>query len=161
MSKSRIALGIAILLAVLLPLALVAQTDTQPAQSQDQQMGEHHEHMGRMGGPMDPQAHLDHLSKMLNLSDDQKVKIKPIIESTDAQAQSIHQDTSLSPQDRRTKMRDLHEKSMVQIRGILTPEQQAKLDQMQKHEGMGRGKGMGHGQGMGPGGQEQQQKPPQ
>lgn len=157
MSQSRIAIGIAILLAVLLPLTLVAQTNTQPAQSQDQQMGEHHEHMGRMGGPMDPQAHVDHLSKMLNLTDDQKVKIKPIIESTDAQAQSIRQDTSLTPQDRRAKMRDLHEKTMTQIRGILTPEQQAKLDDMQKHEGMGRGKGMGHGQGMG----QEQQKPPQ
>lgn len=157
MSQSRIAIGIAILLAVLLPLTLVAQTNTQPAQSQDQQMGEHHEHMGRMGGPMDPQAHVDHLSKMLNLTDDQKVKIKPIIESTDAQAHSIRQDTSLTPQDRRAKMRDLHEKTMTQIRGILTPEQQAKLDDMQKHEGMGRGKGMGHGQGMG----QEQQKPPQ
>ena len=160
MIKARTAFAIAILLAVLLPLTMMAQTEAPPAQGQDQGMAGHHGHMGRMGEPPSAQAHLDHLAKMLNLTDDQKAKVKPILEDVGTQAQSIRQDTSLSPPDRMAKMRDLHEKAMTQVRGILTPEQQTKLDQMQNHEGMGHGKGMGHGQGMGPKDQGQQQTPP-
>lgn len=151
MTKARTAFAVAILLAVALPLTMVAQTEAPPAQPQGQ-MGEHHDHMGHMGGPPSPQQHLDHLAQMLNLTDDQKAKIKPILEDTTAQAEALGKDTSLSPQDRRAKKHGLHEKSMAQIRGLLTPDQQAKLDSMkQKHEGMGRGKGMGpHGEGQQP-----------
>ncbi|MBZ5567197.1 MAG: Spy/CpxP family protein refolding chaperone [Acidobacteriia bacterium] len=159
MIKARTAFAIAILLAVLLPLTMMAQTEAPPPQGQGQGMGEHHGHMGRMGEPSG-QAHLDHLSRMLSLTDEQKAKVKPILDDVGAQALKIRQDTSLSPQDRMAKMRDLHEKAMTQVRGILTPEQQTKLDQMQNHEGMGHGKGMGHGQGMGPKDQGQQQTPP-
>ena len=158
MTKARTAFAVAILLAIALPLAMVAQTEAPPAQPQGQ-MGEHHDHMGRMGGPPSPQQHLDHLSKVLNLTDDQKAKIKPILEDTVTQVQSLSKDTSLSPQDRHAKMRDLHEKSMTQIRGFLTSDQQAKLDSM-KHEGMGRGKGMGHGEGMEPHGEGHHPPPP-
>jgi Spy/CpxP family protein refolding chaperone len=98
---------------------------------------------------------------MLNLTDDQKAKILPILQDTHTQSQSLRKDTSLSLEDRRAKMRELHEKSMTQIRGLLTAEQQAKMDEMKKHhEGMGRGKGMGHGTGMGPHGDGQQPPPP-
>jgi Spy/CpxP family protein refolding chaperone len=160
MIKTRTALGIAILLAILLPLTMVAQSDAPPSHPQQgQEMGEHH---GHMGGPPSPQAHLDMLSRMVNLTDDQKAKIKPILENTDAQAKSLRQDTSLSPQERRTKMRDLHESTMSQIRAQLTPEQQSKLDEMKKnHEGMGHGKGMGHGDGMGKPDSQQKTPPPQ
>src|ERR1700693_677401 len=135
MNKARTAFASALLLAIALPLTMVAQTEAPPAQPQGQ-MGEHHDHMGRMGGPPSPQQRLDHLSKMLNLTDDQKAKIKPIIEDTNAQSDSLRKDTTLSPQDRHAKMHDLHEKSMTQIRGFLTTEQQTKLDSM-KHEGKG------------------------
>jgi periplasmic protein CpxP/Spy len=157
MTKARTALAIAILLAVALPVSMLAQSEAPPAPPQGQ-MGDH---QGRMSGPPNPQQHLDHLSRMLNLTDDQKVKVKPILENADTQMKALRQDTSLSPQDRHAKMRDIHENAMSQVRSVLTPEQQAKLDQMQKqHEGMGRGKGMGHGQDMGPKGEGQQQGPP-
>ena len=159
MTKARTALAAAILLAIALPLTMVAQTEAPPAQPQGQ-MGEHHDHMGRMGGPPSPQQHLDHLSQMLNLTDDQKAKVKPILEDTDTQAQSLRKDTSLSPQDRMAKMRDLHEKSMTQIRGLLTADQQTKLDSMKQHEGMGHGKGMSHDHIKGPKAEGQQQPPP-
>jgi Spy/CpxP family protein refolding chaperone len=160
MSKARTAFAVAILLAIALPLTMAAQTDAPPAPPQGQ-MGEHHDHMGRMGGPPSPQQHLDHLSQMLSLTDDQKAKIKPILEDTTTQSESIRKDTSLSPPDRRAKMRDLHEKSMTQIRGFLTTDQLTKFDSMhQKGEGMGRGKGMGHDHVMGPKGEGQPPPPP-
>lgn len=159
MTKARTAFAVAILLAIALPLSMAAQTEAPPAQPQGH-MAEHHDHMGRMGPP-GPQQHLDHLSQMLSLTDDQKAKIKPILEDTTTQSESIRKNTSLSPPDRRAKMRDLHEKSMTQIRGFLTTDQQAKFDSMhQKHEGMGRGKGMGHDHIMGPKADGQQPPPP-
>jgi Spy/CpxP family protein refolding chaperone len=137
-------------------MTMLAQSDTQAAQPQGQ-TGEQHGHM-RHGGMMNPQAQLDHLSQQLNLTDDQKAKILPILQNTDTQAQSVRQDTSLSQQDRREKMRSLHESAMTQVRAVLTPDQQAKLDSLKKsHEG----KGMGHGHGTGAGNGSQQQGPPQ
>ena len=146
MKRACTAFAVAILLAIALPLTMAAQTEAPPAQPQGQ-MGEHHDHMGRMGGPPSPQQHLDHLSKMLNLTDDQKAKIKPILENESTQVQSLQQDTSLSMQDRHTKMRGIHDTTMGQVRPLLTTDQQTKLDSMKQHEGMG--KGMGHGSGMG------------
>ena len=153
MTKARTAMAVAIMLAFALPMTMVAQSDSQAASPQGQ-TGEQH-HMRR--GPMSPQAELDHLSQALNLTDDQKAKIKPILENTNTQAQSIRQDSSLSDQDRHEKMRSLHESSMSQVRAVLTPDQQAKLDSMKQRHG----KGMGHGHGMGAGSGSQQPGPPQ
>jgi protein CpxP len=162
MTKARTAFALAILLAIALPLTLVAQTEAPPAPPQGQ-MGDH-QHMGRMGGPPSPQQHLDHLSKMLNLTDDQKAKIKPILENESTQVQALHQDTTLSMQDRRTKMRDIHDSTLSQVRPLLTSDQQTKLDSM-KHDGMGKGMGqgkgmMGHDHIMGPKADGQQPPPP-
>ena len=156
MNKARVAYCVAFLLAAMISLSAFAQNEAPPAQSQgqDQSMGpgqgmggQHHGHMGQMGGPMmeDPQAHLDHLSQMLNLTDDQKAKILPILQDSSKQSQELHQDTSLSPQDRRTKMRSIHDKTMSQVRSVLTPEQQTKLDQMKQNRGSGKGMGYRHG----------------
>ncbi|HEX9121323.1 MAG TPA: hypothetical protein VF840_12365 [Terriglobales bacterium] len=158
MTKARTAFAVAILLAIALPLTMVAQTEAPPAQPQGQ-MGEHHDHMGRMGGPPSPQQHLDHLSQMLSLTDDQKAKIKPILENESTQVKSLFQDTSMSPQDRHTKMRGIHDTTMSQVRPLLTSDQQAKLDSMK--QGMGHGKGMGHDHVMDPKGKGQQPPPPQ
>jgi protein CpxP len=160
MIQARTALVVAILLVLAMPLAMLAQSEAPPAQPQGQP-GEH-QHMGRMGGPPNPQQHLDHLASVLNLADDQKAKIKPILEDESTQMQNLRKDTSLSPEDRHTKMRDIHQNTATQVRALLTPEQQAKLDSMQqRRENMGRGKGRGQGQDMGQQGGDQQQKPPQ
>ena len=161
MTQTRTAIALAILLVVALPLAMIAQSEAPPAQPQGQ-MGDH-QHRGRMGGPPNPQQHLDHLASVLNLTEDQKAKIKPILEDESTQMQNLRKDTSLSPEDRHTKMRDIHQNTATQIRALLTPEQQAKLDSTmkQRHEGMGHGNGMAHGQGSGAQGGDQQQKPPQ
>jgi periplasmic protein CpxP/Spy len=159
MTKARTAFAVAILLAVALPLTMVAQSDAPPAQPQGQMGGQ--QHMGRMGGPPSPQQRLDHLSTALNLTDDQKAKVLPILQNESTSMQGLHQDTTLSPQDRHTKMRGIHDNTMSQISSVLTPDQQAKLASMKQHEGKGRGKGMGHGQGMGKPDGQQPPPPPQ
>lgn len=82
------------------------------------------------GGPM----------ARLNLTDEQKARMKPILEQQRQQMQAIRNDSSLSAQDRQQKMRDLRQNTRSQMRSILTPEQQQQLEQMRqnrrgRHEG--------------------------
>jgi Spy/CpxP family protein refolding chaperone len=77
-----------------------------------------------MGNP------LDHLSKELNLTDEQKTKVQPIIDQTKPQIAAIHKEAM-------EKMHALMESAGAQIRPLLTPEQQQKFDAMKKaHEDM-------------------------
>jgi Spy/CpxP family protein refolding chaperone len=99
---------------------------------QAKEAGEHgpkHEHHGpgpkhMMGNP------LEHLSKDLNLTDDQKAKVQPIIDQTKPQIAAIHKEAM-------DKMQALLESAGGQIRPLLTPQQQQKFDAMKKaHEDM-------------------------
>jgi periplasmic protein CpxP/Spy len=109
--------------------ALYAQMQDQgqpPAQGQGMQQG-----MQRMG-PMSTDERLQHLTQMLNLSSDQQAKIRPILENESQQMQTLRGDTSMSREDKMTKMRSLREGTMSQITPILTSEQQQKWQQMQQ-----------------------------
>jgi protein CpxP len=70
------------------------------------------------------------MSTELNLTDDQKTKIKPILEDQSKQMQQLRQDTSSSSEDRRAKMKQIHESTMSQVRPILNADQQKKLEEM-------------------------------
>ena len=73
---------------------------------------------------------LEHLSKDLNLTDDQKTKVQPIIDQTRPQMAAIHKEAM-------EKMHALMESAGAQIRPLLTPEQQTKFDAIKKaHEDM-------------------------
>ena len=90
---------------------------------------------------------LQRMTQQLNLSDDQQLKIKPILENESTQMQGLREDTSLSQEDRMAKMKQIRENSSSQIKPILTPDQQTKYAEMMSH--MGRGHG-GPGQGQAP-----------
>jgi Spy/CpxP family protein refolding chaperone len=51
------------------------------------------------------------------------------------QLKAVHDDTSLSPEQKHAKKKAIHESLHEQINGVLTPEQQAKFKQM-KQEAM-------------------------
>jgi hypothetical protein len=73
---------------------------------------------------------LDHVSETLNLTPDQKTKVQPILDQAKPQLQAIHQDAM-------QKAKAVMDATMAQIRPLLTPEQQAKADEMQKaHQDM-------------------------
>jgi Spy/CpxP family protein refolding chaperone len=84
------------------------------------------------GGPhgawhMNP---LEEMSSSLNLTDAQKAKVQPIVDQAKPQLQTIHQEAM-------TKAKTVIEASLAQIRPLLTPEQQTKLDALIKaHEDM-------------------------
>ncbi len=82
-------------------------------------------------GPPDPAQRTHELTRKLNLASDQQAKVQDILQSEHSQMESLHQDTSLSQQDRRTKMMDIHKSSDTQIRALLDSTQQKKWDEMQ------------------------------
>ena len=89
--------------------------------------------------------HLQMLSEKLNLTDDQKEKLKPILQDQMQQMKAVREGGSLSEEQKRAKMKSIHESLHDQINVVLTPEQQAKFkqmrqEQMQKHKGMEEGK---------------------
>src|SRR3954464_8313192 len=93
--------------------------------------GNHGPHAGPAGPHhMMMENPLEHLSKDLNLTDDQKTKVQPIIDQTKPQMAAIHKEAM-------EKMHALLENAGNQIRPLLTPEQQVKFDAMKKaHEDM-------------------------
>ena len=77
---------------------------------------------------------IKHLSKKLNLTDDQQVKLKPILEDQRKQMEQIHGDSSLSREDRFSKMQALRQSSDTQIKSVLTEEQQKSFDKMRAEQ---------------------------
>src|SRR5579871_3145097 len=89
----------------LLTLGVVAygaqvRAQSEPAQG-DQAQGNR---MGHPGGPMNPERQLERLSQGLNLTEDQKQQIKPILEDRQKQMEQLHADSSVPMEDKRTKM---------------------------------------------------------
>ena len=89
--------------------------------------------MGRRHMPtVDDQ--LKHLSKKLNLSDDQQAKLKPILEDQRKQMDEIRDDSSLSRQDRFSKMQEVRQGSDTQIKSVLNDDQQKNFDKMREEQ---------------------------
>ncbi len=121
-------------------LALLAQSEQQGGPPQ-----------GRRGPMMQtPEERLDRLSKELKLTDDQKEKIKPILQNESDQMKSLRDDTSMSREDRRAKVMDLRQKTDEGIKAVLNPDQQKKYDEMRSRMMERRG----------PGGEKPQGPPP-
>jgi periplasmic protein CpxP/Spy len=111
-------------------------------------------------GPMTTEQRLQHLTKALNLTEDQQTKIKPILENETQQLQALRQDTSVAQQDRWSKMKAIRDNTTSQITPILTPDQQKKYETMTERHGPPPG-GMGQGMGQGQGQSEPPPAPPQ
>jgi protein CpxP len=109
-----------------------SQDQSQPSQESAQPMGAHMH--GRGGSMNDPNNQLKHLSKRLNLSDDQQTKIKPILEDEHKQMQQLWSDNSLSRQDRFSKMRGIRENSDAEIKKVLNEDQQKNFDKMREEQ---------------------------
>jgi Spy/CpxP family protein refolding chaperone len=76
---------------------------------------------GRHGG----QFAMQHLTKALNLTPDQQAKVQPLIDQAKPQIIAIHKDAM-------QKTQAIMDKTMSQIRPMLTADQQAKFDALQK-----------------------------
>ena len=77
-----------------------------------------------------PVVHQDYL-KELNLTADQNAKVKAIFQASQAKVQALVKDTTLTTEQRRDQMKQIRKANQDAIHAILTPEQQAKLKDLQ------------------------------
>ena len=68
---------------------------------------------------------MGHLTKALNLTAEQQSKVQPLIDQARPQIVAIHKDAM-------EKTHAIMDKTMSQIRPLLTPDQQKKFDDLQK-----------------------------
>jgi hypothetical protein len=71
------------------------------------------------------------LSSTLNLTDDQKEKVKPILQGEVEKLTALRGDSSMSSDEKEAQAKQVHASVHSQIESILTPEQQQKFDQME------------------------------
>ena len=83
------------------------------------------------GRHFDPAERTEMLTKQLKLTSDQQPKVLDILKSEQSKMEALHSDSSLSQDDRRSKMMDIRKESDGQIRTLLDSNQQKKWDAMQ------------------------------
>jgi|HubBroStandDraft_4_1064222.scaffolds.fasta_scaffold201525_2 protein CpxP len=88
----------------------------------------------------DPEKRTEMLAKQLKLTSDQQPKVLDILKSEQSQMGSLRSDSSVSQEDRRSKMMEIHKSSDDQIRGLLDSDQQKKWDAMQSKRGQWQGR---------------------
>ena len=100
----------------------------QPGQSQG---GGHH----RRGGQVNTDKMLARMTQKLNLSADQQSQLKPILADRQKQIQALRADSSLTPDDRRAKGKQVMQATNGQIEGILNDQQKQQWQQMKDERG--------------------------
>ena len=123
--------GLTFALALAFSLTTAAQTSsTEPKQQaspdQNQTGSAGNRHRDRVG------ERLEWLSQHLNLTEDQKKQLKPILAGEFKQMRAVGEDASLTQDQKREKMKQIHETSRPQVQAILTPAQQQKFAQMKE-----------------------------
>ncbi len=106
-----VSLGMVAALAV--PVALANSQAAPAPQAAGKEMGMH-------GG-------LQAAVESLTLTDDQKAKVKDIFADAKTKRQAVSNDASLSDEQKKAKMKELHSSIMAKLNEVLTPEQQTEL----------------------------------
>lgn len=92
------------------------------------------------GAPDHKGHHMDRLKELaekLGLTEDQKAKIKPILQDEMQAMKALRDDTSLDKDAKHQKMMAIRKSHADQILAILTPEQQAKFKAMREQHRKG------------------------
>lgn len=105
--------------------ALAAGTALASAQSTNSTPSTTH---GAKGGQL--KERLQMIADELQLTDKQKEEIRPIIQEQFEKGRSLRQDTSLTQEERRAKLKDLRQDTAAKLKPILTPQQLDKFEKM-------------------------------
>jgi len=135
-----LALMLFCLLGAVLATAVAQDSGAPPARGGPEQ-GYGHRHF-------DPAKRVEMLTKQLKLTSDQQPKVLDILKSEQSKMESLRSDSSVSPEDRRSKMMEIHKASNELIRTLLDSDQQKKWDEMQSRHEQWQGH---HHDGQGPG----------
>jgi periplasmic protein CpxP/Spy len=72
------------------------------------------------------------IAKQLDLTEDQKPKVEAIMKGAAEKGRALHGDTSLTPEEKKAKAKTIREETAAQLKGVLTPEQFTKWQEMSK-----------------------------
>jgi hypothetical protein len=75
---------------------------------------------------------LEWLSRHLDVTDHQKGQLKPVLAAEFKQMRAVGDDASLTQDQKREKMKEIHEAWRPRVQAILTPEQQQKFARMKE-----------------------------
>ncbi len=78
---------------------------------------------------------LQELSEKLNLTDAQKAAIKPILATEVNEIKAVHQDSSLSNEQKQAKIKEIRDNNREKINALLTPDQQKIFAEMKGDPG--------------------------
>jgi periplasmic protein CpxP/Spy len=82
-----------------------------------------------------PQAQkLAMMTKQLNLSPEQKMKLMPILEEEAPKVQAIKSNSSLTGMQKMEQLRAIHEQTNPQVQAILSPQQYQQFQQIRQQE---------------------------
>ena len=70
----------------------------------------------------------------LNLTEEQKAKLRPILMDERQQMEAVRSDTSLSTEQKMAKVQQIRDTASPKIKAVLTPEQLKRLADMQKSQ---------------------------
>ena len=79
------------------------------------------------------------LMDALNLSDEQKAKMAPVLQKAKSDAKAVRADQSLSKQQKHQQLEALRQSTAQQLQAILTPEQFQKFQQLKSEHKAGHG----------------------
>ncbi len=68
----------------------------------------------------------------LNLTDEQKAKLRPILQEENQQMEAVRNDSSMTQEQKVAKANEIRQTASPKIRAVLTPEQLQKLSDIQK-----------------------------
>jgi Spy/CpxP family protein refolding chaperone len=72
---------------------------------------------------------LERLSAQLGLTEQQKAKVKPLIEARVTQVRDLRMDESLTQEEREARLQTIQLTFGTQLRAVLTPDQRKKLEE--------------------------------
>lgn len=125
--------------ALMAPMAMYAQQSTPTTTPNDtqttapgQKSGHHgmRAHRGDRDHDSRMQEHFEKMSKELNLTDDQKTQVKAAMQDQMTQMKALRADTSLTPDQRKDKAKDIRKATHEKMMAILTDEQKEKMKAM-------------------------------
>ena len=73
---------------------------------------------------------LQNLAGKLELTEEQKVALRPILESESTSLRALRMNTSLAPEEQESQLLAIRDRFREQIKTILTPQQQTRLEEL-------------------------------
>ncbi len=98
---------------------------------------------GERRGSRSPEEQVKAMKESLKITDEQAEKLKPVFAKVQEKQKALRDDTNLSQEDRRSKMREIYAGVGEELKPILTPEQLAKWKEEREKRRAERAKGSG------------------